>query len=229
MTQPPLTQPPPRHLDHQLKASITRALEWAPDVNADHIGVSLTEGAVSLFGEVLTYPEKTAAIRAVLRVHGVTGIADELTVKHNWGTRPDGDIARDISTGLTSNVVLLSRGVKATVKDQWVTLTGEVSWNYEREAAGHVASNIAGVSGIHNRITLRPTLPFAAEDATVKVKEALIRNAQTDAGTIHVTAEGTELNLSGTVHSWSEFREAGDAAWATPGVTAVKNNLSVAS
>lgn len=106
-------------------------------------------------------------------------------------------------------------------------LTGVVGWNYQREAAGEAVSGIPGVAGVHNRITLSPTLPFAAEEAAVNVKAALIRSAQTDARTIHVTAEGTELSLSGSVHSWSEFREAGDAAWATPGVTLVRNNLTV--
>lgn len=215
--------------DHQLKASITRALEWAPEVNSNHIGVSVTDGAVIVSGEVLTYPEKTAAIKAALSVHGVTGIADELLVKHNWGTRADVDVARDTTAALKASAVVPVGAVKATVQDRWITLTGEVHWNYQREAAAHVVGGISGVSGVHNHISIKPNLAFVAVDAKASVKSALVRSALTDARTISVTSSGTALTLSGTVHSWNEFREAGDAAWATPGVTLVTNDLIVVS
>ncbi|MEP6797411.1 MAG: BON domain-containing protein [Lapillicoccus sp.] len=215
------------HTDHQLKASITRALEWAPEVDSDRIGVSVTQGAVTLAGEVLTYPEKTAAITTVLGVHGVTGLADQIVVKHGWGSRPDVDVARDLTAALTASVVVPAGAVQATVQDNWVTLTGEVAWNYQREAAAQVVGGISGVTGVHNRVAITPVLTFAAVEAQAHVRSALMRNALTDARTITVTSSGTELELSGTVRSWHEFREAGDAAWATPGVTLVTNNLVV--
>lgn len=213
--------------DLQLKASIIHTLEWAPDINATHIGVSVTDGAVIVSGEVLAYAEKTAAIRAVLTVHGVTSLSDEILVKHSWGARADADISRDVGAAITASALVPPGTVKAAVEDHWITLTGEVHWNFQREAADRVAGDIAGVAGVHNHISLKPNLTFVAQDAKANVKSALVRSALTDAGNIEVTTSGTELVLSGTVHSWSEFEAAATAAWATPGVTFVSNDLTV--
>ncbi|MDQ2755704.1 MAG: BON domain-containing protein [Actinomycetota bacterium] len=215
--------------DHQLKTSIARALEWAPDVNSDHVAVSVTQGAVVLSGEVLAYPEKAAATKAALSVHGITALADEITVKHTWGDRADADIARDTAAALSTSAVIPADAVRATITDQWVTLSGEVHWNFQREAAVNLAGDITGVVGVHNNIQLKPVVPFAAVEARSAVKAALVRGALDEAHDITVGGHGTELELTGTVHSWHEFREAADAAWATPGVTHVHNRLVVVS
>jgi osmotically-inducible protein OsmY len=84
--------------DHLLKNAIEKELEWAPDVTADHIGVGVTDGTVTLSGQVTTYPEKKAAVAATLRVRGVTAVADEILVQHHFGHLEDSDIAREAST-----------------------------------------------------------------------------------------------------------------------------------
>lgn len=214
--------------DQELKSAITHALEWVPAVNTNHVAVSVTQGAVTLSGEVLTYPEKTAAVTAALGVRGVTALVDDLTVRPGWGLRDDADIARDVAAALTASAVVPTGSVKAAVEDHWVTLTGELHWHYQRETAVNLVGGIDGVRGVHNEIALRPTLPFAATHARTAVKAALVRGALTDARAVEIAAHGTELELTGTVHSWHEFREASEAAWSTPGVTHVHNNLVVA-
>lgn len=215
--------------DHQLKTAITDELVWAPNVDADHVGVSVIDGAVTLAGEVRSYPEKAAAVKATLRVQGVTAVADELVVKNNWGPRDDTDIAREASAALQGSVTLVKDTVQATVHQHQITLTGNVDWNYQRDAAAKAVASLPGVTGINNTIKLKPTLPFIEAEATSRITSALVRNAQIDAKQIHISASGSEIQLTGTVRSWAEYRQAGHAAWATPGVTHVTNHLTVGS
>jgi BON domain len=92
--------------DHLLKNAIEKQLEWAPDVTADHIGVGVTDGTVTLSGQVTRYPEKKAAVAATLRVRGVTAVADEILVQHHFGHLEDSDIAREATTILRASVVV---------------------------------------------------------------------------------------------------------------------------
>jgi osmotically-inducible protein OsmY len=214
--------------DHLLKASITEELEWSPEVTADHIGVGVHDGTVTLSGQVSAYPEKVAAVAATLRVRGVTGVADEIEIQHDPGHLADSEIAGAAARILTSNVILPQGRVTATVRHHRVTLEGTVQWQYQRDNAVRLVAGLHGVAEVVNRIQLAPYVSLSEPEAEQRIRAALIRNAQTDAETIHVThASGSEIELTGTVQSWAEYAQAGDAAWATPGVTAVRNQLTV--
>ena len=215
--------------DRELKTAIVDEFEWAPNIVADRIGVAVNDGAVTLSGEVNSYPDKTAAVKAALRVHGVTALADEIEVKSAWAIPLDEDLAREAGAALNASVVLDEGSVKATVHDHQVDLTGTVGWNHQREAAQSLVSNLAGVRAVHNRIAIAPTLTFSSSDAKLAIEAALQRHAQLDADRITVLSQGTVIELTGTVRSWSEFGQAGLAAWAAPGVTHVNNHLTVLS
>jgi osmotically-inducible protein OsmY len=214
--------------DHQLRTAIADELEWTPEVRTDVIGIGVNRGTVVLSGEVATYLEKDAAVKAALRVRGVTAVADEITVEHRFGVRDDVDIARDAAHAIDVDAALLDTDVKVTVEDGRVTLTGTVPWNYQRAAAARSVSRIRGVKGVYSRLTLTPTLPFAAGEARQRISEALMRNAQTDAIEISISIGGTEVALSGTVRTAGERAAAERAAWSTPGVTHVHNQLAIA-
>jgi len=147
--------------DHQLRTAVAAELDWAPEVAADSIGVAVNRGTVILSGEVGTYLEKSAAVKAVLRVRGVTAVADEITVEHRFGLREDVDIARDAAQSLASDVALLNTDVKVTVEDGRVSLTGTVQWNYQRAAAVRSVSRIPGRQG-------RPQPAHAPADPPVR-------------------------------------------------------------
>jgi osmotically-inducible protein OsmY len=210
---------------HQLKTQIVDELTCTPDVTADHIEVAVTDGAVTLSGEVTSYLEKTAAVRATLRLRGVTAVADELVVNHHHGLRPDTDLARDATTAIARSPG--AGDVKAEVTNHWITLTGTTDWHVQRQDAVRAIEAIAGVNGVRDLITLTPSQPFSADEATTRIAAALQRNATTDATTIHVSTEGSTIELSGHVSSWAEYREADDAAYSTPGVTHVRNLLHI--
>lgn len=215
--------------DRELKTAIVDEFEWAPNIVADRIGVAVNDGAVTLSGEVNSYPDKTAAVKAALRVHGVTALADEIEVKSAWTIPLDEDLAREAGAALNASVVLDEGSVKATVHDHQVDLTGTVGWNHQREAAQSLVSNLAGVRAVHNRIAIAPTLTFSSSDAKLAIEAALQRHAQLDADRITVSSQGTVIELTGTVRSWSEYGQAGLAAWAAPGVTHVNNHITVLS
>ena len=212
---------------HQLKTQIVDELTWTPDVTADHIGVAVTDGAVTLSGEVSSYREKTAAVRATLRLRGVNAVADEIVVQNAYGVRPDVDLARDTSSALTHSPG--AQDVKAEVVHHWVTLTGETAWHFQRQAAVRAVEAVPGVSGVSNLVTITPGQAFSAEQAGARITAALQRNATVDAEHVKVSTDGSTIELTGHVSSWAEHRQAGYAAYSTPGVTHVRNLLRVTS
>lgn len=218
-----------QNTDHQLKTHVTEELRWWPNVNSDRIGVAVTDGAVTLSGEVDTYPQKEAALAAALNVKGVSGIADEIVVKNRADRREDVDIARNAVEALKHTVVVPQGVVKVAVHDGRVTLTGALAWNYQREAAVRAVRRTNGVKFVQDDIAIKPTLPFAARQARSQIRDALVRSAQLDADRIQVDVRGTTIELTGTVNTWHELRQAEHAAWATPGVTQVLDRLKVTS
>ena len=106
-----------------------------------------------------------------------------------------------------------------------MTLEGEVNWQYQRYAAEEAVHHLRGVLGISNEIIVKPLVQKL--DVTSKIESAFARNARLDAGKIKVEAWGNKIVLRGSVRSFAEKGDAEAAAWATPGVSAVENNLEV--
>lgn len=221
-----LTQP---QTDDQLKTAIMDELAWTASVDAARIGVAITDGAVTLSGEVRSYPEHEAAMHAAMRVRGVTAVADEMVVRHTSDMPDDTDIASEAANVFDHRTVIVPRGsVQASVHDHVITLSGMVNWQYQREAAQQAVAMLPGVTGVHNMITLRPTVEVSGPDAKVRITAALVRNAQLDARRVHIDVTGSKIRLTGSVSSLAEGRQAEQAAWFTPGVTHVTNELSLA-
>jgi osmotically-inducible protein OsmY len=210
--------------DNILRRDVERELEWEPSVDERRIGVSVVDGVVTLTGEVESYGQKWKAERAVERVAGVRGIANELEV-HSVVARTDSDIARAAADALKWNVMVPSDRVKVKVDDGWVRLTGEVNWDYQRRAAERAVRDLPGVRGISNLISVKPRIE--PKDVKERIEETFKREAVLDANKIKVEVSGGEVTLRGTVRSWVERHEAEKAAWAAPGVTAVRNYITV--
>ena len=192
--------------DHDLKAAIVDELAWTPSVNADRVGVSLDAGAVTLSGQVETYPEKDNAVRAVMRVAGVTAVVDEILVKNDRAPRDDVDIAREASEALNHLVHVPTDSVRAIVHNQVITLSGTLVWEYQREIVRRVMATLPGVNGVNNKMTLKPTVTITPDQAKAKITAALVRTARFDARKVDVAISGSTIELTGTVSSWSEFR-----------------------
>ena len=212
--------------DVQLKQDIEQELSWDPKVNAAQIGVSVDHGAVSLLGTVDTYAQKWAAEDATKRVSGVRTVAHDLTVKVlSEHVRSDSDIAGAVQSTLKWDV-LVPKAVTAVVRDGFVTLAGQVDWNFEREAAERAVRYLTGVVSVSNSITLKKTEASAAQ-VKEKVEAALQRQATTDANSIHVDTNGSQVTLTGHASSWQSVIDASNAAWAARGVSQVVDKLKI--
>ena len=212
--------------DSQLQQSVLAEFNWEPSVTAGHIGVTANAGVVTLSGHVDSYVQKHAAETAARRVKGVKAVAEEIEVRLPFDARrSDEDIAAAAIQRLSWNVSVPRDGVRVTVEKGWVTLTGQVNWWYQREAAEHDIRPLHGVVGISNQTTIKPRVNTAG--LSDEITHALHRSWFFNPNTVHVRADDGKVVLTGTVHSFHERQVAGRTAWAAPGVTAVENNLAV--
>lgn len=212
--------------DNELRRDVERQLEWEPAIDERRIGVSVMDGVVTLTGYVPTYAQRWKAERTVERVEGVRGVANELEV-HLASDVSDSDVARAAVDALKWDVTVPSDRIKVKVDKGWVTLTGDVDWDYQRRAAERAVRNLSGVKGITNTIIVKPTVK--AQNVRTLIEETFKREATLDARGINVEVSGTEVTLRGSVRSWLERHEAEKAAWTAPGVTAVHNHITVES
>ncbi|MGZ4357484.1 MAG: BON domain-containing protein [Gaiellaceae bacterium] len=211
--------------DKLLQARVTRELEWDPRVDAAHIGVTAKDGAVTLSGHVASYSERVAAIEAAERVYGVRAVADELEVKlPRSHKRDDTDIAEAIAHKFRWSL-LIPDTIDAEVTNGFVTLRGDVRWNYQRDAAERAVQNIEGVVGMANLITVKPRVK--PSQIKQQVTDALQRAASLDARSISVSVSDGAVHLYGEVHSPYEKRIAENAAKSAPGVKKIDNDIVV--
>jgi osmotically-inducible protein OsmY len=211
--------------DIRLKQDIEEELRWDPRVNATQIAVSVNKGAVSLLGAVDSYAEKWAAEDATKRVNGVRTVAQDLTVKVlGEHKRTDAEIAEAVLGALKWDV-FVPEAVTAKVQHGAVTLEGQVTWNFQRDAAERSIRYLSGVTSVYNAVTLKPDV--SVSQVKENVQAALRRQAKTDAKSIHVEISGGKVTLTGHASSWQSIEDAAAAAWAAPGVTDVVDQVKM--
>jgi osmotically-inducible protein OsmY len=212
--------------DTQLRRDVEDELATEPSVDATAIGVAAEDGLVTLSGHVASYSEKLAAERCAARVLGVSGIVSELDIKFPGSSRvTDEDIARGAMSALAWNALIPRDRIKVEVGSGWITLEGDVDWHYQKAAAHDAVCHLRGVTGVTDKIALRPASISNAVKAHIESAVARCFGKHLE----HITIEtrGDHVILRGTVASLSERAEVERAAWTTPGVCHVDNNLAV--
>jgi osmotically-inducible protein OsmY len=212
--------------DKEMKQLVQTALDWEPSLDATDIGISTEAGVVTLRGNVGSYAEKMTAERVALRVYGVKGVANDLSVLlPSHAKRTDTDIAQAALSALNWNSLVPKDHVTVTVRDGWVTLNGTLDWQYQKDVAARCVRDLLGVKGVSNAIAIKSHVNTTG--VRDKIEAALKRSAEIDARRISVAAQDGKVTLTGNVHSWYERREAERAAWAAPGVREVVDHLAV--
>jgi osmotically-inducible protein OsmY len=213
--------------DTDLTADVSDELFWDPKLDSTAIAVSADDGRVTLRGTVGSLREKREAKNAAERVFGVISVDNQLQVKlMNDDKRADAELRGDVLQALMLDS-LVPKTIDATVEDGFVTLRGTANWQYQRDEAEFVASNIVGALDILDAIELEYPTPNTG-DVKESIKKALKRNAALDADDLSISTDDGTVTVKGTVSSWAEHDEAIDAAWAAPGVTSVHDDLTVA-
>jgi osmotically-inducible protein OsmY len=215
-----------RKTDAQLRADVLAELEWDPAVRAHEVGVAVKDGVVTLTGHLENFAQEAEVERVVRHVSGVRALAVEMDVKLDPShRRNDTDIAAAAQHALEWHTLVPVQTVQVEVEKGWVTLRGEVDWDYQRSAVEASIRALRGVVGVSNQIQLKPRR--APADLVERLRGALLRHAEHEAKHIEVLMDGSTVTLRGQVHSWNERTALQGAAWSAPGVLRVVNELTV--
>lgn len=213
--------------DTQIQKDVIDELRWDPSIRENEIGVSSKDGVVTLSGVVDSYADKHAAEHAAQRVSGVKAIAEDLTVKLvPTSKRTDTEIAHAAVTALKWDIQVPDEKIKVKVDDGYITLSGDVEWKFQRDAAERAVRYLTGARAVVNLINVRPKHVSKFEVGS-KIKDALRRGAERDADRITVEAADGKVTLKGTVRSFAERNDAERAAWSAPGVTSVDDRIAI--
>jgi osmotically-inducible protein OsmY len=209
-------------INDTLKTNVHNKLAFEPGLNSNNINMSVENGIVTLSGTVRTFFEKKLAEKAVQNVRGVKGVLEELRASTQ---RSDKEIAEAAIRTLEWDVVIPKDKIQVTVENGEIRLTGEVAQQYQKEKAYHDVRSLYGVKNIFNHIEIKSSV--SSQEISKKIMREFQRNAVLDAKNVQVQTEGSRVVLKGKVRSWAEFSEAKKAAWSVPGVTEVKEELSI--
>ncbi|MET8309642.1 MULTISPECIES: BON domain-containing protein [unclassified Micromonospora] len=215
--------------DQDIQSAVLDELTWEPRVQPHEIGVTVAEGVVTLTGRVDSYAKKWAAERAAHRVVRVRAVANDLAVRLPGGAeRADPDLAAAAGNALEWDAFVPIEKLQVTVSAGWVTLHGEVEWEYQRRAAERAVCRLNGVRGVSNGITVRPAAPPDGRNVADRIVDALARAGATEVERISVRVHGDTAILAGLVHSMPERAEVEQVVWSAPGIREVQNHIAVA-
>jgi osmotically-inducible protein OsmY len=212
--------------DNQIQDDVMEEIRWDPILDKSDIGVSVNDGIVTLSGHVNNYMKKISAEKAAKRVKDVKAVAMDVDVRLGYEQqRNDTEIASAALNAIKWDTSVPDDKLKLSVEDGRITLEGQLTWQYQKNAAEQAVRSLNGVKGVINSITIsQPVNTAVIKD---KIRTALERNADVEAARIRIETNGNKVTLKGSVNSWTERRIAEQAAWSSPGVISVEDNLLI--
>jgi osmotically-inducible protein OsmY len=212
--------------NEELQQDVQNAIKWEHLLHASEIGVTVNNGIVTLTGSVDNYAKKSEAENAAKTVAGIKAVIEKIEVKlTHAGKKEDNEIAPEVVRAIKWNWAIPNDTLKIKVESGWVTLEGQLNWQYQKNAAKTAVKNVVGVKGVIDLITIKSESKDAIEQSDIE--QALSRNWSIDGKDVHVNVSGNNVILKGTVHSLYQKEEAGRIAWNAPNVWDVDNQLKI--
>jgi len=212
--------------NEDLQTDVQDAIRWEPLLKTADISVTAKDGVITLTGIVDSYAKKLEAEEAAKNVKGVKNVIEKIEIQfEGTGKKGDNEISYEVLNALKWNLQVPNEKVKVKVEAGWVTLEGELTWNYQKEAAKKSVSNLVCVKGVINNITIKSETIDLIEEKDIE--RALARNWSLNDQDIRVKVSANRVTLNGIVHSLYQKDEAGRIAWNAPGVCAVENELVI--
>jgi osmotically-inducible protein OsmY len=212
--------------DTQIQNDVMAELSWDASIEAQQIGVGIQDGIVTLNGEVGSLAEKQSAEQAALRVSGVKALVIELEVRLPGShQKTDVEIARTTEQVLNWSAQRALHKLVVVVEKGWVTLTGQVTWNYQRTQARAMVRGLMGVRGVTDLIELKPLVSLA--DVKSQINKALQRHTMLGNSKIEIAAHEDAVMLKGQVQSLAEHSMVLESVWSTPGVRTIVDQLEI--
>lgn len=216
-----------RRSDRDLKQRILREIKWDSRIPWASIDVIVSDGVVTLTGNVSSYVQKIAAQDAVHRVLGVLDVANDIQVQPvDRFFRTDSEIAGAVRNALEWDALVPNELIKSTVSNGWVTLEGEVDYWRERSDAERAIRRLAGVVDVTNKITIRKQA-VDQKQLREEIEFALERRADREAERLRIEVNDGAVDLWGRVHSWQERRAVLGSISHASGVTEVRDHLRI--
>jgi osmotically-inducible protein OsmY len=215
-----------------IRNDVKEQLTWDTRVDSSNIDVDVIDGIVTLSGSVPTYPDRSQAQTDALQVPGVASVDNGLTVSFPsaYEIPPDAEISFNVTSSLSWSPTVDATRIHVAVSDGEVTLTGKADSFWQKQRAGEIAANTAGVTDVHNELMVTPAAPAAADqDVRRDIIAALERNVDVDITGVDIDVNNGVVTLSGTVGDYRTYRTAEDAAGYTSGVLEVNNHLAIRS
>jgi osmotically-inducible protein OsmY len=142
--------------DTSLAEAVRASLDLDPRIpESGEIAVAADDGVVSLRGTVERFSQRRAAGEDAKDVDGVYDVDNQLDVSLTGSDRRDDDEIRGAALqNLIWDVEVPSDLIDVKVDDGWLTLKGDVSYQFESDAAYNEVASLYGVLGVTNEIVV---------------------------------------------------------------------------
>ena len=139
--------------DKELKRRVEDALKWNTIAPVDRVSAAVSDGWVTLKGNVDWSYQKDAAARAVQDLTGVRGVTNEIGVPPHVSI---GEVQAKIEAAFKRSAEIDARRILVTAQDGKVILTGNVRSWAERQEAERAARAAPGVMQVDDRLSVVP-------------------------------------------------------------------------
>ena len=192
------TDIPVKYEDSNITQAVEADLAIARGLKNKSIDIETEDGIVTLRGKATNILAKDRAERIAKSIKGVRSVVNTIKVQVD---RSDSAVAKDIKAALAEDPATDDWEISTTVKNNVVTLTGEVDSWQEKQLAATVVKGVKGVKNINNKITVNYITEPTDSEIKENVSNALKWDSRVDDLLIDISVPNDKVTLTGSVGS----------------------------